>query len=287
MSLRDVLVLVDQGRAAPVRLRMGVDLAGRHGARVTALFVHSPDQEQLNERKTAELGLASAQQVLRLDRATEKTIEGAADELRAELEQLARASGVAVEWRSLSGPLSVIAPQQARYFDLCILGHEARANQVSVDYNFSEHLLFVTGRPVILVPPAWTSAALGRSVAVAWNSSRASTRALNDAMPLLELADRTTLLCMNPAHFLERRGAPPVAHMVDHLRRHDARIHMVSLHSIPHEAIAQTLQAQAQLAGADLLVAGAFGHPRLWEKFLGGVTRDLLEDTRMPLLLAH
>jgi nucleotide-binding universal stress UspA family protein len=55
----------------------------------------------------------------------------------------------------------------------------------------------------------------------------------------------------------------------------------------PPGAIAETLQLAALEMGADLLIAGAYGHPKLWEKFLGGVTRNLLEHMRLPIMLSH
>lgn len=56
---------------------------------------------------------------------------------------------------------------------------------------------------------------------------------------------------------------------------------------MPRGAIADQLQSEAQARGADLIVAGAFGHPRLWEKMLGGVTNDLIGSMRLPIFMSH
>jgi nucleotide-binding universal stress UspA family protein len=84
---------------------------------------------------------------------------------------------------------------------------------------------------------------------------------------------------------LERHGAPPAALMADHLRRHGGVINAV-LCDVPHGSLGDALQAKARESQADRLVAGAYGHPRIWEKLLGGVTQDLLSGLTMPILMS-
>ena len=147
--------------------------------------------------------------------------------------------------------------------------------------------MFVTGRPVLFVPAFGSFETLGRHIVVAWNSSRASARAVNDALPLIERAERTTVITINPADFIERHSAPPAEQMVEHLRRHGALVDGIELKNVPPGSIAEALQAEAGNVDADLVVAGAFGHPRLWEKLLGGVTRDLLAQMSLPIMMSH
>ena len=148
-------------------------------------------------------------------------------------------------------------------------------------------MLFVTGRPVLFIPAVGSFQTLGRHIAVAWNSSRASARAVNDALPLIERSERTTVLTVNFGDFMERSGALPADQMVVHLRRHGALADLVRLENVPVRSIAEVWQAKAQELGADLLVAGAFGHAKLWEKLLGGVTRDLLDYMSLPIFMSY
>lgn len=286
MALKDILVYVDQTDRARARLRLAADLACRHGSFLTALYVREPDQAQLDARRSAELGLASARQVHGLDRGVEQSIDAAAVRLKLELETLAGACGVRSEWREARGSLATVAPQHARYTDLVILGQEVQPGRASIDYTFDQQMLFIGGRPVLFVPPGWSSSSIGRHVAVAWNSSRASARALHDALPLIERADRTDVITVNPADFIDRHGALPAEQLVEHLRRHGATVALHRLDGVPAGDIASTLQEKARELGADLLVAGAFGHARLLERLFGGVTDGLLSDTRLPLLMS-
>ena len=187
----------------------------------------------------------------------------------------------------MDGIGSVIVPQHARFADLCILGQDESTTNTATGYTFSEQLLFVTGRPVIFIPAHGSFETLGRHILVAWNSSRPSTRAVNDALPLIERAERVTVLAVNPAEFAERYGSLPPEKMVEHLRRHGAPVEGVWLRNIPTASIAEALQHEAHKLGADMIVAGAFGHPRLWENLMGGVTRDLLTRMTLPVLMSY
>lgn len=287
VALRDLLVYVNQTEGALVRLRLAADLAYRHGSRLTVLYVNQLNCAQIKARNTAELGLASPAQLGTLTRRIHKAIDDAAERLRSALETLGRELAIETEWRCLDGRASVVVAQHARYADLCVLSQDAPAYVASTGYGLSERLLFITGRPVLLVPTSGTFESLGRHVLVAWSSSRASARAVNDALPLIERAERTTVLTVNPTEFIDRHGALPPERMVAHLRRHNASVDGVRLVDIRRGSIADALQTEARKVGADLVVAGAFGHPKIWEKLLGGVTGDLLRGMSLPTLMSH
>ncbi len=287
MALKDLLVYLDERECALERLRLAADLARRHGSRLTALYVEEPSAAQLEQQATAEMGLASATAMSRLNRQVDESMTQSAERCRLALESSARQSGIATEWLCLRGIASVLVPQHARYADLCILSHETAHDVTPAGYSFSEQLLFVTGRPVLFVPVIGDFETLGRHILVAWNSSRVSARALHDALPLIERAEHTTVLTVNPAQFVNRHGALPPKQMLEHLRRHSAGVTGVEIDDVPADSVADVMRSEARRAGADLMVAGAFGHPRLWEKFLGDVTRNLLTHMNMPTLMSH
>lgn len=287
MALKDFLVYVDQTENSLVRLRLAADLAIRNGSRLTALYVREWSSAQLDRRKAAELGLVSAEEVQNLDQHTEASIDAAGERLQSTLEALTRGHDVVAVVRAIKGVASTIVPQYARYADLCILGRDGLEGPASINYTFSEQLLFVTGRPVLFIPPEGSFATLGRHIAVAWNSSRPAARSLNDALPLIERSERTTVLMVNPSGFIDAHEGPSGEHVVEHLRVHGATVDAVRVEKVPHHAIADRLQAEAHALGADMIVAGAFGHPRLWEKMLGGVTNDLIARMSLPIFMSH
>lgn len=287
MALKDLLVYVDQTEASLIRLRLAADLAIRNEGRLTALYAREWSRAQLDRRKAAELGLVSADGLHQLDEDIEASIDAVAARLQATLDELANQRGLRAELLGVDGTAADVVPQYARYADLCILGSDEPQGPASIGYTFSEQILFVTGRPVLFVPTERTFATLGRHIVVAWNSSRPAARSLNDALPLIERAERTTILMVNPSGFIDPHGGPSGEQLVEHLRRHGAAAEPIRVDNVPHGAIADKLLAEAHARGADLIVAGAFGHPRLWEMMLGGVTHDLMTRMTLPIFMSH
>jgi nucleotide-binding universal stress UspA family protein len=221
-----------------------------------------------------------------LDERTQASIDAAQRRMQATLDEVIQGRAP-TELLCLDGEAAVLVPQYARYADLCIVGRDEPVGSASINYSFSEQLLFVTGRPVVFVPPDETLRTLGRHIVVAWNSSRPAARSLNDALPLIERADRVTILMINPSGFIGGHEGPPGEQMLEHLKRHGATVNTVRIEDVARDKIADRLQSEAHALGADLIVAGAFGHPRLWEKMLGGVTHDLLARMTLPILMSH
>jgi nucleotide-binding universal stress UspA family protein len=287
MALKDLLVYVDQTEGARFRLRLAADLAYRHKSRLTALFVRELSQAQLDLRRDAELGLISGEDLDRLDRHIESAIGEAADRLRSTIEALGHEYHLEIEWRCVDGSALVVTPQHARYADLCILGPDQQNDGASIGYDFSEKLLFVTGRPLVFVPSFRSFKTLGRHIVVGWNESRPATRAVSDALPLIERAEQTTVITIESADFVDRDAARAADQLVQHLRRHSDSVAAVKLKGVPARSIADALQAEAATLGADLIVTGAYGHSKLWENLVGGVTRDLLDHMTFPIFMSH
>jgi nucleotide-binding universal stress UspA family protein len=287
MALSDLLVHVDQTHAAVVRLRIAADLARRHGSRLTALYVRARDYIQLHEQSTAEFGLVPAADTNGNDRRSVQEGNDTLQHLAQQLAAIKLETGLAIELRSIEGVASAVVPQQAQFADLCIVGHSTHSDATSAGYTFSKAVLFRSGRPVLIVPASGNFATLGRHILVAWNYTRASARALNDALPLIERAEHTTVLTINPAQYGDRHSAPGAEQIVEHIRRHSASVEGLHLEKADGGSIADVIQEEAQRLGADMIAAGAFGHPKLWEQVMGGVTYDLLARMRLPVLMSY
>ncbi|HWW19439.1 MAG TPA: universal stress protein [Steroidobacteraceae bacterium] len=287
VALRDILVHLDQSERGSVRLRLAVDLAARHGSRLTALYTPEMTPGQMASLRAAELGLASAEAMAKFNQTVHTDTSERRAQLQAALTKLCGGLHLDFDWQEIDGLASIVLPQYARLADLCVVGQDGRVSSESIGYEFSEQLLFVTGRPVLLVPAAGMFSTLGRHIAVAWNASRAASRALHDALPLIERAEKVTVLAADGAHLPRRPGALPVRAIIEHLHRHGVAAELVDINVPPDHSIAAALLAEAQRLSADLLVSGAFGHPRLWEKLLGGVTQDLLRHMNLPVMMSH
>lgn len=142
-------------------------------------------------------------------------------------------------------------------------------------------LLVRTSTPILALPPSSAPARLDRVACVAWDASEASARALRAAAPLLARCDEVHVLSVGA----ERGDAFPRADAMRYLSRHEvhAELHMLQ-RSL---SVEETLGAYARRLDADFMVMGAYGHSRLREFLVGGVTRYFLTGGDMALFLAH
>jgi nucleotide-binding universal stress UspA family protein len=185
------------------------------------------------------------------------------------------------EWELAVGPPAPYVTRRAQAVDLVILGQ--RTPDHAAVLFAPEDVVLACGRPVLVVPYAGHRDRIGEVAVVAWNGSREATRAAQDALPLLAASASVTVLLVNPDEEAEIDAADQ---LVAHLARHglNASKHVVRRDIL---AVSDTILAQAAALGADLLVMGAYGHSRLREMILGGVTRDVLRHMSVPVLMAH
>jgi nucleotide-binding universal stress UspA family protein len=139
---------------------------------------------------------------------------------------------------------------------------------------------------VLVVPHTGSFTSVGRRVLVGWNASREATRAVHDALPLLAGAESVTVSAVNPRRGLGAHGEEPGSDIARHLARHGVRV-TVEHTAAPEIGAADILLNRASELSADLLVVGAYGQSRLREFLLGGVTRSLLREMTVPVLLSH
>jgi nucleotide-binding universal stress UspA family protein len=121
------------------------------------------------------------------------------------------------------------------------------------------------------------------TIAIAWDGGRSASRAVHDAMPLITKARKAVLLT---AYSDKEIGEASVAELSAYLDRHGVA---TSHHDVssPGKVLGAAFQTAAHENGAGLLVIGAFGHSRLRDFVLGGVTRDILHELKMPVFLSH
>ncbi len=209
-----------------------------------------------------------------------------AKEAVARFQKAAERAGISAETRILSASVAGAADQisrLARRFDLAVVGQPTREESVP-DEVVDEGVLFESGRPVIFVPFIQTAGlTLGR-ILVCWDGSRAATRAIGDAMPFLQKAKQVEIIIVG--------GKPPKSDEVSgadlgqHLARHGIKVDVKRITS-PDIDVPSTILSYAADSSADMLVMGGYGHSRLREFVLGGVTRGMLESMTVPTLMSH
>ena len=206
--------------------------------------------------------------------------------LRAQLDKESISCEVRTAESLLTEPPQLVA-LHARYVDFSILPAPAQgADDAAMARGFFSALLFESGRPVMVVPAHHPIELPLRHVVVAWQPTREATRALHDALPLLMGATSVDIVTVDPIVSETRHGEDPGVDIASHLARHDLSVNVVVL---PHrgERVATTLLRHAAESGAQLFVAGGYGHSRFREWVLGGTTRELLQAMHLPILFSH
>jgi nucleotide-binding universal stress UspA family protein len=194
-------------------------------------------------------------------------------------------AGVASETRQLDatfGGAATLFAQVARRFDISVVA-QAQREQGATDELIIEGALFESGRPVIVVPYIQKSGLALERVLACWDGGRTAARAIADAMPFLERAKAVDLVIV-----AEERKNDEITgvRMSEHLTRHGVAVSVKRI-AKGDLAVQDVILSYAADSGADFMVMGGYGHSRLREFILGGVTRGILNSMTVPVLMSH
>lgn len=174
----------------------------------------------------------------------------------------------------------------ARRADLTIMTRpKAGAHEEAHEHIF-EAVLFGSGRPVLLTPPAWEGESLSDRILIAWNARREAARAVADAMPLLVKARDVVIATIDAIPSDGGHGPAPGKDIAVHLERHGVNVRVNNVDGMGRTA-AGALMDEAAALDANLIVMGGYGHARAEEWLWGGATRELTQFAQTPLLLSH
>ena len=264
MTYASLMVNVEPGHSNAGLLRIAGDLAERFHARVIGIAARQPLQAIYGNEFISG-------SVIEQDRVEiEKEIKTA----EAEFHNALQGRAATLEWRSTVtyGLLSDYLAREARSADLVITGAASGAFLDAARRVDSGALVMQVGRPTLIVPAAVDRLKLER-VIVAWKDTREARRAAFDALPLLKQAAHVTVVEI-AAEAQLAMARVRVEDVVGWLKRHGIAAEPLTCPSMYEDA--SRLNAIVEQQGADVIVAGAYGHSRLREFVLGGVTRDLL-----------
>jgi len=214
-------------------------------------------------------------------------IEDADAAEKAVAERLNRSDATADVQRVVAqiGAISQVVARLASLSDLVILPQPYGENRHAEDVAILEAALFSTRTPVLVLPAGVQDAPAARKIVIAWNQSAEALAATRAALPMLKAADMVDILVIDPPKHSSGL-ADPGAQLAEMLARHDVVVD-VSVVAQTMPAVSDVIDRHVSDQGADMVVMGAYGHSRLMEAILGGATRNMLEKSRVPVLMAH
>jgi nucleotide-binding universal stress UspA family protein len=223
-----------------------------------------------------------SQGIIQTYRAKQKTDAVAAERA---LQDNARLAGVICDTRILTERIADAAAEFgaiARNYDLSVVAQGQPEDDLAESLVL-EAALFSSGRPVLVVPYIQAIGLKLDRVMVCWDGSANAARAVGDALPLLKRAGQVDVVTVEPK---ERRNELCGAQIAEHLARHKLNVELKPLVA-PDSDAADIILSQAADSGTDLVVMGGYGHSRLREFVLGGVTRSMLGAMTVPVFMSH
>lgn len=272
--MKSILVYADGGKAFESRLQAALDLARSQSGHITFLQATPLSGFIVMDPMGGSYVPAAMLEQLRKDE----------DRLRTLVEARMMIEGLPWDWIAYDGDVTQAIISASRLADVIVLSLESTARNIRPHPLLSIADVAVETRcPVLAVPTDAKSIYTSGKMLVAWDGGHESANALRLALPMLQQAGSVHLVSI-----IEPKKATgfPSTEANAYLSRHG-----VSSELIERErgllAIEEVIENVAGEIGADLLVMGAFGHSRLRETLLGGVTRYFLKDSNIPLLIAH
>jgi nucleotide-binding universal stress UspA family protein len=275
MPLKSILAAFSGDPASCSALHFALSLQRRHAAHVTGVVWHGP--VPLESRHRAFLSRDVSTMLMGREDEAALRIRTDFEARVAETGDPARASFIDLhEMETFS------LPQHARAYDVVVMTrHAAEVGREHAEVR-PDVVALRCGRPVITVPDEFAGP-VPAHVLLAWDGKRAATRALGDLLHVLGGAERVTLLTV--ANSPEPRGEAG-DDVAAYLERHGVAAQWLH-RAAGRQRITRVLLDVCAEVGADMLAMGAYEHSKFTEDLLGGVTRDILMDARLPVMMSH
>ncbi|MES2208418.1 MAG: universal stress protein [Pseudomonadota bacterium] len=280
MNYKTIVVSLDNSKNLENRLSFAISLALEHGAHLVGMHLSQYFVPYISYDGVAVL-IAEI----------EGQVKIAQDKAKLLFETMTKKFGISASWLAFDSRNEEIALLHARSADLMIIEQNDKNDDDSfVMEDFPESFVLGTGKPILLLPSQnqKQSKVSFENIAIAWSGERESARAVADALPWLKKAKNVYVLYVDSKDkSLEAQQA--IMAIEAYLKRHEVHAQFITCES-PHSrsAIGQSILAKAVEHQADLVVMGAYGHSRLTELMLGGVTRTILQETlSLPVFMSH
>jgi nucleotide-binding universal stress UspA family protein len=281
MALKNIGILIDATPEGEARTHYAAALAYRFGARLIGICAVSASRS-LPRNDYYVIGAKAIKAMFVSQEAADEDVAAA---VRRSFEAISAKHDVNGEFRVVGrgGPDEDLALCSLDS-DLVIIGQKD-LHQLP-GYLSPERLLLASGTPILVVPNGWKSEPMSKKILVGWNGSRQARRAVVDALPLLVASPSVTLLIVDSSKRPSRHGDEPGADIARYLAQHGAHVEVERLpsHGSP---IAEIIISHALNYGADLIVIGAYSRARSVQLVFGGVTRTLLKQSPLPVLVSR
>jgi nucleotide-binding universal stress UspA family protein len=275
MAIKSILVAYSGDAGGSGGLKLALQMARKYDAHLTGVVSHGPTYL---ERDYSRYMNAEVLEIIR----SRDAAEVADIRARFEARMAAEGAGRKADFLDLNARRGFTLADCARTYDILVMGRRAMEPGREHFGERPEDVALRCGRPVILVPHNYSRDSINEHAVVAWDGKRAAARALGDAMHILETKSKVTVLTVDGGE----AGAASGGEIMRLLELHGIAAELLERSSGRGKVGATILDACREV-DAGLLVMGAYEHSRALEEFFGGVTRDVMEDAPLPVLMSH
>lgn len=279
MAIRNILVAYNGLESADSALRLGLLMARKYDAHVTGLFAYGVPAAFSSAGPWLTKGLSDQFREIaqRAQKEVCEKVEASFRDVASAFEDPER-----VHWMEIYGSADRTIIEAARNFDITLLGQFSPATGAEQTELHPDVIALMSGKPVLIVPRGYAVETLSENAVLAWDGKRAASRAMSDAMQILETKDAVRVVTVDDGTSLSETGAKM---LVAHLERHGIRADAERIKR--NGSIARSIVDYCARVDAGLLVMGAYEHSKFSEDLVGGVTNDVLKSIDIPVLMAH
>ncbi|MCP4315031.1 MAG: universal stress protein [Hyphomicrobiales bacterium] len=276
MAIRNILVAYNGSQSSDAAVHSAVLAHEKHDAHVTGLLAHASAKSRLSHYAWVPDAVKDT-----LDELEATAHAGIHDKFLAAVG--GRIPADKLHWIETDGDSDATVADYARMYDLTVVGRrDALQGSERLELH-PDRIALKSGRPVFVVPRDHKPEKIHEHAVLAWDGHRAATRALNDAMQILETKQKVTVLSVdNGERGKELKGID----VRMSLARHGIVVEVVIV-PLGNKPVGETLLDFCVEQGAGMLVMGAYEHSLFREELFGGVTRYVLENAKLPLLISH
>ncbi len=279
MAVKDILVHLSSTEGGKSVVDAAVGLAEKHQARLIGLYAGVP-----YDMPTYVIAQLPAEVI----ESHQAHVEESAKATAAMFEKVCTANGISHDYREgdWRDPVDEVVCMHARYADMVLIAQPVDDSAVAHAREVADRIVLHSGAPVMIIPKNSPKKDIGSKVLVGWDGGPHAARAIRDALPILEMASAVKVLCVDPKPGKYGLGDLPGADLAAFLATHGVKAEADHRSAVAGD-VGSTLLNEAADYGADLIVTGGYGHSRLGELLLGGVTDTLMEQSSIAVLMSH
>lgn len=276
MAIKNLLIAYNGTESSDAALDLALHMRDKYDAHLTGLLAHIPGA--INQASAAWIPKDIQ------DKVTEAQIQNARDIEEKFNKRIA--SSLAkdkIHWITKRGDGDATLARCARLYDLTIIGRYDAVLGDDLPELHPDMIAMISGRPVLLVPREFDISTFNEHAVLAWDGKRAATRALSDAMQILETKSLVTIVTVSDD---QADLCMPDINIETALQRHGVKTERVLLER-KGKSVGKRILKYLEKSEANLLVMGAYEHSKFRQAIIGGVTSSVLKKARVPIIISH